>query len=301
MRMDQINIFLEIVKIRNLTKAAESLHMSQSAVSQQLKLLEEELGVQLIMRSKGQRTVALTSYGEAFIPMAEGWVRLLQQTESLRQNAPLNLTVGSVDSLNLSILPAVFQRSLQLQPSMNLQVCTGQSNQLYQLAENREIDLGLVSYQAALPHVIVSPIFAQKMCVVRNCESSSSCVNTPSALPAGKEIRLNWGSSYLAWHNRWWNPDIHPHVVTDSMILLRQFLQTPGCWAVVPAIDHLEQQFPTLEICDFGADNPPDRPLYLIMPDYIRPNRLSCVTLFLDTLEAYVRSSPKLAWQYCKA
>jgi len=50
MRLDQINVFLEIVRIRNLTKAAENLHMSQSSVSQQLKLLEQELGVQLIMR-----------------------------------------------------------------------------------------------------------------------------------------------------------------------------------------------------------------------------------------------------------
>ena len=301
MRMDQINVFLEIVKIRNLTKAAENLFMSQSAVSQQLKLLEEELGVQLIMRHKGQRTVSLTCHGEAFIPMAEGWVRLMQQTESLRQNAPLDITVGSVDSLNVSILSAVCQQMLQLQPAMNLRICTNQSAQLYKLADTREIDLGLVSYQASLPHITVLPVFEQKMCVIRNKAASTDSVTSPADLPADKEIRLNWGRSYLEWHDNWWNPDIHPHVITDSMILLSQFLQTPGCWAVVPAIDHVDRLATDLEICEFGPDNPPNRPLYLIMPDYLRPNRQSCVSLFLDTLEQFVQASAELVWNYRKA
>jgi len=299
MRLDQINVFLEIVRIRNLTKAAENLHMSQSSVSQQLKLLEQELGVQLIMRHKGQRTAELTCHGEEFIPLAESWMHLLQQTESLKESAPRELVLGAVDSLNASILSCVCQQLLQAEASMNLRICTDQSDQLYKLADSRQIDLGFVSYVAKIPHVTVKPVFSQKMCVVhcRRPEDPQKLAS-PTGLMAKDEIQLNWGQDYLQWRKNWWNPNIHPHVVTDSMILLRHFLQTPGCWAVVPAMDFLTTPDPSLEICNFGPNNPPDRMVYLIEPDHIRPNRKDCIARFMETLENFVSAAPELVWRY---
>lgn len=80
-----ITIFLELVRCRNISKTAENLYLSQSAVSSRLKALEEEMGCQLVLRSKGQRSVELTRQGEEFISVAERWKLLLEETEAVKE------------------------------------------------------------------------------------------------------------------------------------------------------------------------------------------------------------------------
>ena len=64
MNQADIETFLMLVKTRNITKTAESLYVSQPTVSHRLKLLEEELGVPLLIRKKGYKKVELTPKGE---------------------------------------------------------------------------------------------------------------------------------------------------------------------------------------------------------------------------------------------
>ena len=79
-----ITIFLELVRCRNISKTAENLYLSQSAVSSRLKALEAEMGCQLVLRFKGQRSVELTRQGEEFISVAERWKLLLEETEAVK-------------------------------------------------------------------------------------------------------------------------------------------------------------------------------------------------------------------------
>lgn len=69
MEIYQLKSFLEVTRLQNLTRAAESLHISQSALSSQIKLLEQELGVKLFTRSpKGMR---ITDHGRILLSYAE--------------------------------------------------------------------------------------------------------------------------------------------------------------------------------------------------------------------------------------
>lgn len=70
MRYSDIEAFLAVVKYKTLTKAAESIHISQPALSKRILQLETELGEQLISRRKGQRSIDLTEKGIAFVPLA---------------------------------------------------------------------------------------------------------------------------------------------------------------------------------------------------------------------------------------
>ena len=180
-------------------------------------------------------------------------------------------------------------------PSLNLSICTDQSPQLYKLVESRDVDIGLVSYQATFQHVDISFTFEQKMCVIRNCqEGTLNKVLHPSDLSAKDEIILNWGQRYWNWHNQWWEPNDHPHIVIDSMIMLRHLLRTPGSWAVVPRIDFPVNADLPLEICDLGEYNPPNRPIYLIEQHSGRPNRKTAVLEFKHALETFITDSPDL-------
>lgn len=77
-----LEYFLAVAREQNITTAAESLHISQPALSTQLKNLEEELGKQLLIRGvKGSRKVLLTEEGMVLRKRAEEMLLLKKRTE----------------------------------------------------------------------------------------------------------------------------------------------------------------------------------------------------------------------------
>ena len=77
-----LEYFLAVAREQNITAAAESLHISQPALSTQLKNLEEELGKQLLIRGvKGSRKVILTEEGMILRKRAEEMLLLMRRTK----------------------------------------------------------------------------------------------------------------------------------------------------------------------------------------------------------------------------
>ncbi|HMO43911.1 MAG TPA: LysR family transcriptional regulator, partial [Phenylobacterium sp.] len=72
--LDLLRTFVAIAEVRNLTRAGERLGRTQSAISLQLRRLEERLGVTLF--SRDPRRVVLTDEGEALLPQARQMLRL---------------------------------------------------------------------------------------------------------------------------------------------------------------------------------------------------------------------------------
>ena len=78
MNYSAIETFLTVLQVKNITKAAEILHLSQSTVTQKIKSLEEYLGVTLFIRNRGCKIVELTPQGYEFIHIAERYKILLK-------------------------------------------------------------------------------------------------------------------------------------------------------------------------------------------------------------------------------
>ncbi|WP_238917167.1 LysR family transcriptional regulator [Clostridium sp. YIM B02555] len=78
MDLKQLTCFLEIIKEENITKAAEKLHITQPHLSQQLKLLEDELNTQLIQRTT--RKFQITESGKLLQKRSEQMINLLETT-----------------------------------------------------------------------------------------------------------------------------------------------------------------------------------------------------------------------------
>ena len=93
MEIWQLRTFCEIADRLNFTKASEKLHLTQSAVSHQIKALEEELGVSLFIRAK--RGVLLTDAGKAALEHAK---RILAEAEEMREQvaSPERAVAGRV-------------------------------------------------------------------------------------------------------------------------------------------------------------------------------------------------------------
>ena len=81
-----IEAFLAIIEARSLKKAGEMLSLTQATISYRLKILEQEMGAQLIERNKGIQQITLTAFGENFVPIANRWYLLKEDMKKLQNN-----------------------------------------------------------------------------------------------------------------------------------------------------------------------------------------------------------------------
>src|SRR3954464_12496414 len=100
MELRHLRYFVAVAEELHFRRAAERLHVVQPAVSEQIRKLEEELGVRLFDRT--QRSVSLTDAGAAFLAEARG---VLQQTEVARL-AALNAGDRAASRLRIGYVPA---------------------------------------------------------------------------------------------------------------------------------------------------------------------------------------------------
>ena len=167
MNYKDIEVFLELVRCRNITKAAENLDLSQSAVSNRLKSLEDEMGVQLFLRAKGHRIVELTRQGGEFIPVAERWKALYEETELIRSSALSVVRIATNESTFDRIVTPMLQGYIRRNPDKKVCVKICDSRETYDLVSKDLVDFGFAAYSSNLGGVVARCIDSQPLCLVR--------------------------------------------------------------------------------------------------------------------------------------
>ena len=124
-RHKQLRAFVATVKLGTLTRAAESLYLSQPSISLQLQALERELGVTLMERSR--RRINLTDAGEALYelarPLVEGWETLDRDFQAKVKGLHAGrLTIAAGTSTIQYLLPELVRRYRELYPAVQLQL-----------------------------------------------------------------------------------------------------------------------------------------------------------------------------------
>jgi DNA-binding transcriptional LysR family regulator len=146
MLLSQLEGFLEIAHHRNLSRAADALHVSQPALTARIHGLESELGTPLFVR--GRHGMDLTDAGRAFLPYAERAFAAIDAGASLlaelRRGGTGELVLGAAPAISTYVLPALLVRFTRRFPRVRLVVRTGHSEEILEMALRREIDLGLV-------------------------------------------------------------------------------------------------------------------------------------------------------------
>lgn len=144
MELHQLTAFQAVAQTGNLTRAAEALHISQSALSSQIRNLEDDLGVSLFLRqAKGMR---LSAAGEALLPLAAS---LLNQGGELRRAAQTfqAITTGPL-SLGLNTDPTFLRLNQVIQtistalPQVTLTFCISQTLATEAMLKRGEMDMG---------------------------------------------------------------------------------------------------------------------------------------------------------------
>ncbi len=147
MQLRQIRSLAQMVDSGfNVTRAAERMHLVQSAVSQQLSRLEQELGTDVFQR-QGKRILGLTEAGEQVLHYAE---RILKDMENItaigRDHVDDNrgvLRIGTTHTQARYVLPGVIRVFRKIYPQVNLQINQGTPDQLGELAASGRVDLSI--------------------------------------------------------------------------------------------------------------------------------------------------------------
>ena len=167
MELRQIRAFLAVAETGSVTRAAEMLHIVQPAVSRQLKLLEDELGVPLFDR--GRQGMLLTSAGQSFFARAQ---RALSEIDAARVeirpnpgvlmgNVGVGLLPSSCDLLSCTLASKVYVQH----PGIKITFAVGYSNHLAKWLEEGEIDAALLYNATDSAQFSTSSLLHEPLCV----------------------------------------------------------------------------------------------------------------------------------------
>ena len=146
MELRVLEYFLATAREQNITAAAESLHISQPALSTQLKALEAELGKQLLIRGvKGSRKVLLTEEGMILRKRAEEILSLVRRTENeitqSDESIAGNVFIGTGETEVVRLFARVAKKLQKKYPDIRYHISSGNAEHVLEY-----LDKGLILY-----------------------------------------------------------------------------------------------------------------------------------------------------------
>jgi DNA-binding transcriptional LysR family regulator len=147
MEWQQIIGFYHAAKLGSFTKAAEVTFRTQSAISQQIKNLEEEFGCRLFERI-GKRNLRLTSAGKRFLRFSEivleNFDSLTEEFNELEDSQKGHLRIAAPFTTLFHLVPSALKRYAEQFPNVELTILDRSQQDILELIKNGEIDFGLV-------------------------------------------------------------------------------------------------------------------------------------------------------------
>jgi DNA-binding transcriptional LysR family regulator len=168
-RDQQLRLFLEIAQCLSLSKAADVLGLTQSALSKQLASLERFIGQPLFERTG--RGVSLTDAGRKLqdvvhpaYELVDAVVRRLQEQQGITEG---NLCVATIHTLSFFLVGDAIARFMGQRPMVSVTMLGRSSPEVVELVESGKADVGFV-YDTAVASdaVTITPLFVQTMCVI---------------------------------------------------------------------------------------------------------------------------------------
>jgi len=167
MELRHLRYFTAVARERHFRRAAERLGISQPPLSQQVRALESELGVELLRRTR--RRVELTSAGTVFLARAE---RILQDVEAAATDARRaqqgvlgKLAIGFIGSSAFSILPGILSSFRARVPDVELELVQMETAGQVRALEEGAIDVAVVRPPVGDARIAVQTIYREKLVV----------------------------------------------------------------------------------------------------------------------------------------
>lgn len=146
MDIKQLKYFQVIAEEKHITAAAKKLNMSQPPLSQQLKLLENELGCSLFIRTS--KSMELTPEGRYLLEKADQILKnhnsILQSFINIKNGVTGSLTIGSICSAATDYLPKILPFFLESHKEVQTQVYEDTTSNILNMIDNESVEIGIV-------------------------------------------------------------------------------------------------------------------------------------------------------------
>jgi DNA-binding transcriptional LysR family regulator len=147
MQIESLQLFCDLVELRNLSKTAEKHFISQSAVSQQLAQMETALKCQLVNRKK--RPIELTKQGQVLHKASKDIIarykELKSEINALKFSGMSRINVATIFSIGMHTLPDYVKQFMVRYPQVHVHIEYFSSERIYELVLTGEVDIGMVA------------------------------------------------------------------------------------------------------------------------------------------------------------
>ena len=167
MSIQKYQVFLHVMEAGSVSRAAEDMGLTQSAVSHALSSLEEEFGFKLLTRSRAG--VRLSSEGKRILPAIRDILsaeeRLRETVSSIHGLSTGTIRVASFSSVAVHWLPAMLKAFQEQYPQIRFKLLNGDYHDVEQWMEEGAVDLGFVSLPTRAPGK-VTPLMEDRLLVI---------------------------------------------------------------------------------------------------------------------------------------
>ncbi|GAB6991176.1 LysR family transcriptional regulator [Paenibacillus pini] len=162
MDIRQLRYFIAIVEERQISAAAERMHISQPPLSQQLKHMEEELGSQLVERTG--KFLEVTEAGKALYKYALQMTQLMEEAKmevkEVGNGANGRLTIG-INTFSAVELPDILHQFHKEYPKVTYKIQQNESSYLCKLVRDRVVELAIIRLPLELDHFSVLHLYTE--------------------------------------------------------------------------------------------------------------------------------------------
>ena len=171
-KLESYRVFKEVAEVGNITAAAQALYISQSAVSQSIKQLENDLQTRLF--SRNSRGVTLTAEGKMLYEYVRSAMGLLETGEAkLSQTRELQmgqLVIGASDTVTSQFLLPYLDSFHKEHPAIHIQIISGRSHKVLGLLRSGKVDIAFASTPTDMTSLEAHPCFPTHSIFVAGAE-----------------------------------------------------------------------------------------------------------------------------------
>jgi DNA-binding transcriptional LysR family regulator len=168
MQLETLRLYCDVVRLRSFSRGAEQSHVSQSAASQGVQLLERDLGVALIDRTK--RPFVVTAEGHRFYEacraLLEGWDKARADVATVTAQVAGTVRVAAIYSVGLHDMSHHLQRFMSRYPQARVRLECLHPHKVVEAVLADEADVGIMSYPPSERALTVVPLRDEPMAVV---------------------------------------------------------------------------------------------------------------------------------------
>ncbi|WP_431324170.1 LysR family transcriptional regulator [Rhizobium sp. YTU87027] len=239
--LDQLLAFVTVIDLGSFTAAADKVGLTQPAVSLQVKLLEQRLGVRLIERV-GRRALPSPAGSDLLIHAR----RILDECGAAadamtphREGSAGRVRIGSGGTASIHLLPRAIASAKRRMPGLEITVRIGNTEEVLRDLEANTLDLAVVTLPASGRSLEIEPFYEDELLAAAPKNSEMPAGGPDAAFLKDKVLMLYEGGNTRAATNEWFSQAgvrVQPAMEFGSVEAIKELVAAGLGWSLLPAL-----------------------------------------------------------------